>query len=449
MGRRSGNWERRSRTAVVALLLACVAAAAPALAADAGRFVPAGQTAMARAGAASVQLTDGRVLIAGGFFAGSPDPSRRAEIYNPATGGFSLLQATLGSSRIGAAGARLPDGRVLIIGGGSKSAEVFDPVTNAFAPLANQMSAERQHAIAAPLPGGRVLIAGGATSAGSELASAEIFNAADGTFAPLDEPLSTTRDGAAAAPLPDGRVLIAGGRLNTSTVHASAEVFTPSTGKFTAVGSMGTARWRPLAAPLPDGRVLVAGGMDDDSDPLASAEVFDPATGSFAPLTGIAGEMTTTRWGGSAAALADGRVLISGGFEFDKATASAELFEQAPQPLLTGAGEFGEQAVGSASAERVFTLGNQSASTLDVGHVGITGAASDDYELVSDGCSGAHITPGLTCAIAARFAPTDLGARPAELVVSDNAPSRLQRVALTGTGVPATAATGGAQPAPR
>src|SRR5262245_1392072 len=123
MGRRSGKLERRGgRFAAAALLLACVAGAAPALAEDAGRFVPAGDTAMARAGAASVQLTDGRVLIAGGFFAGSPDPSRRAEVYDPGTGGFSLLPATLGSSRIGAAGARLPDGRVLIIGGGSKSA---------------------------------------------------------------------------------------------------------------------------------------------------------------------------------------------------------------------------------------------------------------------------------------------------------------------------------------
>jgi hypothetical protein len=104
-------------------------------------------------------------------------------------------------------------------------------------------------------------------------------------------------------------------------------------GTFGATGSMGTPRYAAAAAPLADGRVLVAGGYYDDAGGdhyLASAEVFNPSTNAFS-FAGI-GTMGTQRRGAVAAPLPDGRVLIAGG-SYDDGTeqplASAEVFNPA------------------------------------------------------------------------------------------------------------------------
>jgi hypothetical protein len=72
---------------------------------------------------------------------------------------------------------------VLVAGGftgfsGLSSAEVFNPQTNSFTSAGiGPMGTARVDAAAAPLPDGRVLVAGGLTLGGSFLSSAEIFAA--------------------------------------------------------------------------------------------------------------------------------------------------------------------------------------------------------------------------------------------------------------------------------
>lgn len=82
---------------------------------------------------------------------------------------------------------------------------------------------------------------------------------------------------------------------------------------------------------LPDGRILVAGGGAPSSREgfvaLRSTELWDPSTGRFEPGP----ELAEARAGHTATLLADGRVLVVGGYrtaglDLD-AVAAAELWE--------------------------------------------------------------------------------------------------------------------------
>src|SRR4029077_11301612 len=91
-----------------------------ALSAGAGSFGPTGSMGTARYAAAAAPLSDGRVLVAGGFYDdGLGDHYlASAEIFNPATNSFSSAGiGAMSVARHGAVAAPLSDGRVLIAGG--------------------------------------------------------------------------------------------------------------------------------------------------------------------------------------------------------------------------------------------------------------------------------------------------------------------------------------------
>lgn len=88
----------------------------------------------------------------------------------------------------------------------------------------------------------------------------------------------------------------------------------------------------PMSAPraahtsttLADGRVLVAGGFGADERAVAGAEFFDPRTDRFA----AAPAMIVRRQSHTATLLRNNRVLITGGYDRSGAvTASAEVFD--------------------------------------------------------------------------------------------------------------------------
>jgi hypothetical protein len=97
------------------------------------------------------------------------------------------------------------------------------------------------------------------------------------------------------------------------------ELYDPASGVFTATVSMGAARYKIDGAVtlLADGEALIAGDG-------ARAEVYDPAARTMRSVNGL---IDAARFFATATLLADGRVLIVGGYDGAvRTTAQAWLF---------------------------------------------------------------------------------------------------------------------------
>jgi hypothetical protein len=293
-----------------------------------------------------------RGLIAGGYSYPADRCVGTADEFDPVTRRFIPCRGRLNVPRNFAQASLLSDGQVLIAGGyntvlGSlDTAELFDPKTQAFHLLPGRLETPRELFTATTLMDGRILIAGGFnTHRGRTQASAEIYDPQTDIFTPTGS-LAQDRFGHDAVRLADGRVLIVGGThwfvRRPGVPLASAEIYDPATGRFhNTRGSMAFARDRPTATRLPDGTVLIAGGQNGGAEP-AQAELFDPKTEKF---TTLLNPLVSPRMAHSAAPLPDGDVLISGGWSVPLAatTGSAELYDPKMQtftaapPLPVGA----------------------------------------------------------------------------------------------------------------
>jgi Galactose oxidase, central domain/Kelch motif len=100
----------------------------------------------------------------------------------------------------------------------------------------------------------------------------------------------------------------------------------PPSGAVVPTAAMRLARYAHTATTLADGRVLVLGGFTSEVQAAHSAEAYDPVAGRFRSLP----RMITVRHSHTATRLPDGKVLIAGGYAEGSATvAKAELFDPA------------------------------------------------------------------------------------------------------------------------
>jgi WD40 repeat protein len=300
-----------------------------------GQWTATGAMIEARDGHSATPLPDGRVLVAGG--SSGPAPLASAELYDPGSGTWTATGNMI-EGRVNHTATRLPDGKVLVAGGGGSgtlmgpaplaSAELYDPSSGSWTAAANMNEVRSGHT-ATVLPDGRVLVAGGGSGPAS-LASAELYDPSSGSWTAAANMLES-RSSHTATLLPNGTVLVAGGLSGSTSsalhVLASAELYDPSGGSWTASGNMIEARYEHTATLLLlDGRVLVTGGISSISrgyNPLASAELYDPSPGSWTAT----GSMAAGRRFQTDTLLRDGTVLVAGGGSDSGALASAELYD--------------------------------------------------------------------------------------------------------------------------
>jgi hypothetical protein len=183
--------------------------------------------AVARFRHTATLLQNGKVLITGGTSLDSSNPTATAEVYDPATGSFTVTGG-MTTAREEHTATLLADGKVLIVGGegpvtGSSelqptaTVEVYDPSTGSFS-LTGSMAEARSLHTATLLPSGEVLVAGG----GDDNSTAELYDPATGAFS-ITGGMEIGRSGHTATLLPNGSVLVAGGGVFAGL--ASAELY--------------------------------------------------------------------------------------------------------------------------------------------------------------------------------------------------------------------------------
>jgi hypothetical protein len=251
-----------------------------------GRVEDAGAPVEGRSEHTATLLRDGRVLLVGGLGASGEGPSgvsATAEIWEPETGEFRLAAGTPAVSRVGHGAALLPDGRVLVAGGWTAGtryvlAEIFHPATEEFSTVSCPDNRARKGHTTLQLKDGSVLVLGGDVlgegPAGGWRPDASVLHFfADGTGAEVLVALAEPRSLAPGAIGPDGRAWVFGG-MSGWQVSARAEAYEAGQGS-RCIESLPAPRCNHTVTHLADGKFLLAGGENEWAELMPEALIYE------------------------------------------------------------------------------------------------------------------------------------------------------------------------------
>ena len=285
-----------------------------------GTWAAAAPSLHPRNGHTATVLADGRVLVVGGAD-GTRTAHTAVELYDPVHNTWTAT-GSLAEPRENHTATLLADGKVLVIGGFNMNptttfrdtAELYDPATGTWTLLATRLSAARGQHAAELLPDGQtVLVAAGVNRPGF-VTDAELVRA-DGTGPNVTMPgKGGIGNVSQAARLPNGDVLVTNDGTTTWRFHAATATW--------STNSLPAARTQPTMLRLPDGRVLLAGGTGAGGVRLRTAELYNPDVDVWT----TASSMATGRNAAVASVLEDGGVLVVGGFTGSNSSDAAEIF---------------------------------------------------------------------------------------------------------------------------
>ena len=288
-----------------------------------------------------VTMNDGRVLIAGGRNFDNPNmPGAKvhasAEIFDPATNTFTPT-GSMNVARNMFFAVLLDDGRVLIAGGGDNSggagsmafdtAEIYDPATGTFKLLESRMSVPRQYHNIVKLLDGTVLLVGGSRGPGLKNGNTKVdrFDPATETFTYVGDTHAPVGCNACASVLRDGRVILSGSYDDTvspAVTGNDADIYDPDTNSFTKITGPAHGQTDILSVRLLDGNVMSPIGLNGKSQVSTATFLFRPDTNDFVFADSLAFQRTPAY----PLLLNDGRVIIIGGYTIGKYATIAEIF---------------------------------------------------------------------------------------------------------------------------
>jgi len=241
--------------------------------------------------------------------------------------------------------ARLADGRVLVMGGGTRprrektdTCELFDPATLSWS-WTGAMGSELEYPPVALLYTGKVLRTWGAAP--------ELYDPLAGQWGPTGafvypERLWPQDSDHSLLVLSDGRALVVGIVNPAQASAAMTELYDPLTGTWSAGTSPALKRQQCEVVYLPDGRVLVQGG--ESANPGAEPDVLGIVrrTDLFEPATLAWRRVTDTpqfrEYHAVTLLLPDARVLTTGGtrIKFQLGPTSPNIDAYSPPYLFRG-----------------------------------------------------------------------------------------------------------------
>jgi hypothetical protein len=286
------------------------------------KFIPRGSGTPQGCHATTV-LLDGRVLYVGGQDGETPGTFRNGipwvKAYDPASDSWERWP-DLNEARWYPTVTRLPDGRLLVTGGGqppdarrTDTAEILDPATQRAMPTGRMLN-PAEFGPSVLLFDGRVL---------RSWWPPQVWHPSTGKWQAIGPFVQPDRGFPDHSPhslvlLADGRAA-AVGMLGGGTDPSMLELFDPASDSWTRGPSPATLRARPEVVLLPDGRVLAAGGHKEILDQpgetnrwgyVALADLYDPVANRWRSVA----PMPIAREYHALTILApDGRVIVTAG----------------------------------------------------------------------------------------------------------------------------------------
>ncbi len=284
-----------------------------------------GKMVMRQSGAATL-LPDGTVLVAGG---GPTGRENSAELFDPVSGTWSETRR-MGQYMDDPASVLLHNGTVLV-----GTTQLYEPPTKSWTTAAEGVPKGPDGGSLGDLEAMFVLPDGKVLALGRPGRTA-LYDPSRRSWTPGGI-MVNPQFGFAAVLLDDGKVLVVGGSVSDEQPVASAELYDPVSGSWTATGSMIEARDALTATLLSDGRVLVVGAFTTYRRDVVPAhgELYDPARGTWSATT----DLVTPRFGHTATRLTDGRVLVAGGTNsVGEPLTAAELYDPMSRTWTATAG---------------------------------------------------------------------------------------------------------------
>lgn len=310
-----------------------------------------------RQGNTATLLPNGNILITGGVTGTGNSlvvSSASVEIFFTSAAAWGV-GAPLGTRRSSHTATLMSDGRVLVAGGfisgvPTTSAEVYDPSAGAagsWAAVGALNWPRGAHTATLLNKGanrGKVLVCGGQrltdlTAVNGITPTCELFTPGADTFA-LTTSMNSARMGHTASGIRNGKVFVSGGmqwNAGAGVYLPTNEMYDSDTGVWTPVSPLNDGRWGHTATVLNNGNIFISGGYNafnrlapeelPDADPpvplnqeagsrgfLGSAEMFNPEGGREMIVGGDYGVMPYRLTRHSAILSPDGTQITMGGY---------------------------------------------------------------------------------------------------------------------------------------